>query len=68
MLLNRSMTKIHNHTHESWFSVKEGKFHIMKQDIKLIYRKPIIIFLSSFMKQEIPSQCVRDTMIIVSAW
>jgi hypothetical protein len=53
MLLERSMTKIHNHANESWFLVKEGKFHIMKEDIKLMCRKLFTIFLTSRTKQEI---------------
>jgi hypothetical protein len=68
MLLERSMTKIHNHAHESWFLVKQGKFHIVKEDIKLICLKLITIFQPSRMKQEISSQCVRDAVIKVSAW
>jgi hypothetical protein len=54
--------------HETWFPVKQGKFHIMKEDFKPIYRKLNTFFLPSRMKQEILSQWVRDTVIKVSAW
>ena len=62
------MKRTHNYTHDSWFSVKQGKFHIMKEDFKPIYRKLSTFFLPSHMKQEILSRWVRDTAIKVSAW
>jgi hypothetical protein len=59
ILVARSMKTTHDHTHDSWFSVKQGKFHIMKEDFKQIYRKVNTFFLPSRMKQEILSQWVR---------
>ena len=57
--------KSHNHTHDSWFSVKQGKLHTMKEDFKPIYCRLITIFLPWRMKQKISSQWVRDTVIKV---
>jgi hypothetical protein len=62
------MKTTQNHTHDSWFSGKQGKFHIMKEDFKPIYRTLNTFFLSSRLKQGILSQWVQDTGIKVSAW
>jgi hypothetical protein len=66
-LLERSMKTTHNHTRDSRFSVKQGKFHIMKEDLKPIYHKLNTFFLPSHTKQEILSRWARDTVIKVSA-
>jgi hypothetical protein len=68
ILLERSVKTTHNHTHDRWFSVKQGKFHIMKEDFKPMYHKLNTLFLPYLTKQEILSQWVRDTVFKVSAW
>jgi len=61
------MKTTQNHTHDTWFSVKQGTFRVMREDFKPVYRKLDTFFPPSRMKQEILSQWVWATVIKVSA-